>query len=47
MNIIEQNNEKINGILETFEIKITSKEINKLTRLLAKLKAHGIIKKSS
>ncbi len=28
-----------------FEIEITKKEINKLTRLLAKLKAHGIIKK--
>lgn len=28
-----------------FDIKITSKEINKLTRLLAKLKADGIIKK--
>ena len=28
-----------------FEVEITSKEINKLTRLLAKLKAHGIIKK--
>ena len=28
-----------------FDIEITSKEINKLTRLLAKLKAHGIIKK--
>lgn len=28
-----------------FGIEITSKEINKLTRLLAKLKAHGIIKK--
>lgn len=28
-----------------FEIRITKKEINKLTRLLAKLRAHGIIKK--
>ena len=28
-----------------FEGDITSKEINKLTRLLSKLKAHGIIKK--
>lgn len=28
-----------------FSVKITSKEINKLTRLLSKLKAHGIIKK--
>lgn len=28
-----------------FEFEITRKEINKLTRLLAKLKAHGIIKK--
>ena len=28
-----------------FDIKITNKEINKLTRLLTKLKAHGIIKK--
>lgn len=28
-----------------FDIDITKKEINKLTRLLAKLKAHGIIKK--
>ncbi len=28
-----------------FEIEISKKEINKLTRLLAKLKAHGIIKK--
>lgn len=28
-----------------FEIEITKKEINKLTRLLSKLKAHGIIKK--
>ena len=28
-----------------FEVDITSKEINKLTRLLSKLKAHGIIKK--
>ena len=28
-----------------FDVEITSKEINKLTRLLSKLKAHGIIKK--
>lgn len=28
-----------------FDIEITKKEINKLTRILAKLKAHGIIKK--
>lgn len=28
-----------------FEVEITKKEINKLTRLLSKLKAHGIIKK--
>ena len=28
-----------------FDIEITSKEINKLTRLLSKLKAHGLIKK--
>ncbi len=28
-----------------FEMEITKKEINKLTRLLSKLKAHGIIKK--
>lgn len=28
-----------------FDVDITKKEINKLTRLLAKLKAHGIIKK--
>ena len=28
-----------------FDIEITKKEINKMTRLLAKLRAHGIIKK--
>ncbi len=36
-------NKNIRG--KYFEIEITKKEINKLTRLLAKLKAHGIIKK--
>lgn len=63
MNIIEQNKEKINGVLETFDRmiindfsnklirekyfkkEITKKDINKLTRLLSKLRAHGIIKK--
>ena len=63
MNIKQKNEEKINGVLETFDRmiingfsnKLIRKElfdnseskyiINKTTRLLSKLKAHGIIKK--
>ena len=62
-NITQKNEEKINGVFETFDRiiingfsnKLIRKElfdnieskyiINKTTRLLSKLKAHGIIKK--
>ena len=33
------------NLTDLLPVEITKKEINKLTRLLAKLKAHGIIKK--
>ncbi len=51
LSIISSGEYLINGLSNKnirdkfFEIEITKKEINKLTRLLAKLRAHGIIKK--
>ena len=51
LSIISSGEYLINGFsnklirIKYFDSEITKKEINKLTRLLAKLKAHGIIKK--
>ena len=53
MSIISSGDYLINGFSNKqirsryFDIEITKKEINKMTRLLAKLRAHGIIKKVS